>query len=325
MNISKPTKQNKVRKLSDKKIGSRKAHPGVVEFAMRNSRTLGRATTDSFVGPWSRTPAPRPQAAISFEQLVNVLDMQLDLSYRDLEYLIREQELFSMDEEASRATEALLEMDQFRSWLLGQGSYFLLADGDDTDHASDSTSAMTLLCVSIIGSLQARRDPRTILLYFFCGMHADKTEGPLLMMRSLLVQLLLALWAGPSLDLGFLGDERYLTWLLRDDPLRTMFEMFRSLLRQVPWHVTVYCFADGVDWYENEQFNFNGDMMAFVDEMRTLARPREAPNPYLHGGREGYEELGCNFKVLLTSANGTEVIWRHVSKLTEHVIIYTDC
>lgn len=167
----------------------------ITDFLERENKALKREVMRNQSYHRSRTPNPRLRAAISFEQLAIALSIPPDLTQMDLDYLLGEQELLEKDKEATQATFLLLQTRQFKSWFLDEGSYLLLADGNDKAHATKSISVMTLLCVSIIGSLRAkaRRDPRVIVLYFFCSMHAHETEGPRLMVKSIVMQLLLAM------------------------------------------------------------------------------------------------------------------------------------
>lgn len=115
------------------------------------------------------------------------------LAQEDLNSLLGEQELFALDDEASQAVDMLLRQEHFLRWQYYPGPYSLLVNGNDERRATESISAMTLMCVGIIGSLKLRPDPRKVVLYFFCGRHTRQDEGPRLLIKSLIVQLLLVM------------------------------------------------------------------------------------------------------------------------------------
>lgn len=137
----------------------------------------------------SQSPAP----GIPVLNFVASMGIPPTLAQEDLNSLLGEQELFSMDDEATQAVETLMKQDYFIHWQYSPGSSSLLVDGNDEKRATESVSAMTLLSVSIIGSLKLRQYPQTVVLYYFCGKHTGQHEGPWLLMRSLIVQLLLVM------------------------------------------------------------------------------------------------------------------------------------
>lgn len=149
----------------------------------------------------SQSPAP----GVPVLNLVASIGIAPTLAQEDLNSLLGEQELFSMDEEATQAVETLMKQDYFIHWQYSPGSYSLLVDGNDEKRATESVSAMTLLCVSVIGNLKLREDPRTVVLYYFCGKRTGQHEGPWLLIKSLIVQLLLVMVSSPISSIPLLS------------------------------------------------------------------------------------------------------------------------
>ena len=128
----------------------------------------------------------------------------------------------------------------------------LLIDGNIQSAAGHSTSPMSLLCANL-GLTLANLEPSAVFATFFCGLHVDAQRddwyGPAGMIRSLLVQLLLALIDRESLDLEFLDKRSYVRGVESHD-IQTLCDMLHKLIRQFDSETTIYCIIDGVSKYD---------------------------------------------------------------------------
>ncbi|KAI1074234.1 hypothetical protein F5B20DRAFT_564200 [Whalleya microplaca] len=264
--------------------------------------------------PRSRTPGHGPLSLITLEQLILCLGISLEMSNDDLEVVIQERTW--LGEQAYGAAQSLLQTQQFRSWLLDAGSSLLVVNGCNLAHCNKTISAMSVLVVDIISSLlEPSKDLQhpVKVIYFFCGLHGDEQEGPVMMMRSLIMQLLLILRPYPSLNLSFINNEQ---WIhdLQAGHLEALLSTLRHLCQQIPSYLTVYCFVDGVSFYESEYLKFFEPMMAFVDGLHDIMRSSSFSAGGLLFTPEYYPPARpmLNFKVLLTSGNMTESLHKRV-------------
>jgi hypothetical protein len=259
---------------------------------------------------------------ITLDKLLALFGIPIESPNDDLEIVIGQSSWF--DEQAHSAAQALLENPQFRNWLVGEESCLLLADGSDEDHATASVSAMSLLCVSIIGTLTSnQRKNQVVIIHFFAGLHCDMGEGPKFMMRSLIMQVLLSLRSHRCLDLTFINNNGYLRDLMNRDWRSLAYTLCR-LLQQFPSYMTVYCLIDGVSSFESTYLGFVGDMVAFVEEMRTIVWPRQmvgGVHYHVNPQDQRREGVSCNFKLLMTSANGTNVLHERVDQFSQYVAL----
>ncbi|KAK5988008.1 hypothetical protein PT974_12144 [Cladobotryum mycophilum] len=262
----------------------------------------------------SRTPIPKPAPLVSSRVLLDLLRVPISAPNKDLDIVMMEKTWFK--EQTLLVAEELFQTPLFHQWFASEYSSLFLADGYDEEHATATISSMSIVCLSLIGSIISARREREVVAYFFCGLHCDQTDGPKLMMRSLIMQLLLALQARRLLDLSFIDKEVYLQDLQHAKPQALVFTL-QGLVQLFPADMTVYCLVDGVQWFDGGYPGFfKQDMLYFVSKIRELARPQ------LYGhyhGLVGDHSVRCRLKVLLTSANGTDSCWERVIGPAERV------
>lgn len=207
------------------------------------------------------------------------------------------------------AAESLLDYTKFQDWLVGAGSRVLLIDGTDTDHAHDAVSAMSILTVDIMSSLMsASRQGQIAVLHFFCGLRSDVTEGPTLMLRSLVFQIMAILQRYRCLSLEFIDNQALVTDL-QNQNFAALLYTFQQLCRQLPQYLTVYCFIDGISSYEGRSYvvPFYDRMVDFLRGItQTILDSGTAASAFVNS-YQGYGMSGprFNLKVLFTSAAGT--------------------
>ena len=138
-----------------------------------------------------RSHSPVPGIPINALLTVMRTHAPIDLAQGDLNSLVGKRDLFSRDGSTTTAVKLLLGQPSFTHWQFSPGSYAILVDGSDQKRANEAISAMSLLCVGLIANIKLKRDPNITVLYFFCGKHHRQEEGPMLLIKSLIMQLLL--------------------------------------------------------------------------------------------------------------------------------------
>ncbi|KAJ8125353.1 hypothetical protein O1611_g8286 [Lasiodiplodia mahajangana] len=199
-----------------------------------------------------------------------------------------------ISEDRGRAEQAL-SAPQFRSWITNPGSAKLLVHGDfdNTAAASQPVSPFSVLCATMVKALRLRvAEGRSVSLVFFCGCHLayDQHRGGAAMIRSLIVQLLrhfpeTTIQPGPAELLH--GVER--------GDMGQLCGLFLYLIRLLPPHMTVFCFIDGINEYESEEYVHEMDEVVLA----LLGLVNERPSP----GR-------ATFKLLLMSPRPTVEVRR---------------
>lgn len=252
------------------------------------------------------------------DHLLQVLGIPIRLANEDLKTVVTRKSWFSGQDLG--IAQSLLNYSVFRDWFAGAGSRVLLVDGRDHEHASEAICAMSILNADLMGSLHeaaaaGHGRQTTAMLHFFCGLHAEEGEGPTFMIKSLIVQLMSILLNHRCLDLSFIqGCEQVVE--LQNANSACLLHTMQQLCRQLPSYLTVYCFLDGIHFYESQWLRFHDDMVKFL---------RWLTWTILHSGSAGPEfgimpseyrsytsVSNCyNLKVLLTSATGT-IFDRHI-------------
>ena len=160
-----------------------------------------------------------------------------------------------------------------RSTAAGQGARFsdlLLVDGNMDAAATDSSTAMSLLCATLIASIR-RVQPGSVVLHFFCGLHTtsnDPAAGPRVV-RALLTQLATSLRTMYRLDLGFIRTEADIADL-QNRRLDTLCATLNSILMQVPAGTTVFCVIDGISAFEKNYHNFRADLEYVARSLKSM-------------------------------------------------------
>lgn len=271
----------------------------------------GRLMTASPYGsPRSQTPAPRSELLVTLPEFLNILQVPPESPSHDLDVVTMEKSW--LKSENITVAERLAQAPRFRDWFTTRGSGFLLVEGNDEEHAVDAMSCMSFVCLTIIGRLITAHRPRDVVISFFCGLHRDQHEGPNFMIRSLVMQVLLALKLRQCLDLGFVSNE-YFVRGLQDHKPSDLLNVLAALLGQFPANTTIYCVLDGVNHYEGGYPRcFKADMMFFIRELRDLTISHLEMHHYGLMRNRSYSSHRCNLKLLLTSTNTPDLCWNQV-------------
>ncbi|KAK7757039.1 hypothetical protein SLS62_001055 [Diatrype stigma] len=213
--------------------------------------------------------------------LLSVLGVSMDDAWMDLNTALRQSGGF--EAHAQDWARRLIAMPVFRSWLEGDRSSVLLAEGYLDPQR---VSPLSGFCCALISGLIEDRD--AAVAFFFAGLRVveDVVGGgapPAAVMRHLIAQLLLNADL-PEPDLGFMHMQT-LEDCRRGD-FYTLCDVFAAIVRQVPPDMRVFCVVDGIASCEQEpwlaEFRY---MVALLEDLAKSARP----------GREG------GLKVLLTT------------------------
>ncbi|KAM7212461.1 hypothetical protein V8F06_012148 [Rhypophila decipiens] len=168
----------------------------------------------------------------------------------------------SMEDDVLRRGRWLFIMPRFRAWLTDQRSDYLFVDGDCSSVFSPRTSALSVTCASLLGTLNGNNEQQghTIALGFFCGEHfqlngndtdssSPNANGPLGILRSLIAQLL----TYPGTPIWRFEDQ---DWVETDfesnnqQAAKAMVRILRSLIAHLSRHTTVYIIIDNLSEYE---------------------------------------------------------------------------
>ncbi|KAF2200237.1 hypothetical protein GQ43DRAFT_441757 [Delitschia confertaspora ATCC 74209] len=233
----------------------------------------------------SRSQESNSRAFITIELLIKYMAVGRIQPRQDLEYIFRESHDFTAI--SMGQAHSLLSTDQFRQWSLPQRPSILLVNGNLKLAGSERMSAMSFMCASLAAGLgEVQKD--AVIIHFFCGLHTasdDELTGPNGMMRSLIWQMILALDSRKLLSLEFVNTRPFREALEARD-LPHLIYTFQRLVAELLLDTHVYCILDGIDWYE--EYDFEYDLKAVVYGLRDLAL-----NDQLH----------AVFKLLMTSAN----------------------
>ena len=174
-----------------------------------------------------------------YDQISPVLDIERCLELAD-----------ELDPTAIDRASWLMGAQEFQSWLEVKSSRAILINGNSDP--MDNTSPLSLFCAHMTHLFVAAKS--VIVISYFCGLHMDPItddgSNAQSMMISLIGQLLLQ--ARPKhvhFDLSFLVQEKLK--LLAEDDVKTLCEIFRDLVIQLPKHTIIFCVIDGISLYES--------------------------------------------------------------------------
>lgn len=191
-------------------------------------------------------------------------------------------------EENGRA-EQLVGTTQFQTWILDQRMNRLLVHGDFDTNKSESP--FSVLCSKLIQALRSQSG--FISLVFFCGCHRAKYNdypGPLNMIRSLIAQVLEQFTNIPDT----LANDVNLASVDAGE-IQHLCTLFVCLVRQLPATTTIICMIDGIQFYEQDQYE--NDIEVVLGCLLSLA-DNEDPS------------VSVRFKILLTSPRPTTRVRR---------------
>jgi hypothetical protein len=253
-----------------------------------------------------RTPGSEYAQAVSLPAFISVLGVPLSLANNDLRTVLGRDQEFK--DRVQRQAQSLLQTKEFGRWLGGRFSDLLLVDGNMDAAATDSLSAMSLLCATLIASIR-RVQPGSVVLHFFCGLHTtsnDPAAGPGGMVRALLTQLATSLRTMYRLDLGFIRTGADIDDL-QNRRLDTLCATLNSILMQVPAGTTVFCVIDGVSAFEKNYHNFRADLEYVARSLKSMVANKR---------------VAALFKVLLTSCSrSTDIARRNIVEKWQHVTL----
>lgn len=142
---------------------------------------------------------------------------------------------------------------EFQIWLgESRKSRSILINGNSDP--LENTSPLSLFCAHLTHLFVAAKP--VIVVSYFCGLHMDlitdyraNAQG---MMISLIGQLLLqAKQKNMHFDLSFLAQKKLR--LLALDDLKTLCNIFRNLVIQLPKSIIIFCVIDGISLYESTE------------------------------------------------------------------------
>ncbi|KAI0520974.1 hypothetical protein F5B22DRAFT_634829 [Xylaria bambusicola] len=179
----------------------------------------------------------------------------------DMQRTTEKQERLPLGERA--ATEGLLNSPRFREWVVSPISRELLVQGNLT--GDRQISALSVFCSTFTTAIRSR--PKYISLIHFCGLHADlgsdADAGAPGMIMSFIAQLL---WQW-DFDIALLQQYVDLSWVeYGEDPSwDDLYNLLKSLIRQLPPTQTVFFIIDGAYHYEKSS---HAD--AFIESMAAI-------------------------------------------------------
>ncbi len=178
---------------------------------------------------------------------------------------------------------------QFRDWAVAPTSRELLVHGEQQRRldGKNGASALSIFCATLMRAL--RRRVRYVAVVFFCGRHAEEDDafaGGAALVRSLTAQLLRYHYFDTALLHREVDLER-----VRAGDAAQLCALFAWLVRRLPQDVTLICLLDGIENYENDEYE--ADMLAALRCVLALVRD---------------ERLAPAVKILVTSSSGTEKV-----------------
>ncbi|KAK7911951.1 hypothetical protein PG985_014432 [Apiospora marii] len=237
----------------------------------------------------ARAPSPASQytleTRICLGDIQTLLKMPDCIEDRDMSQIIKKKELVP-NKDRARA-ELVLQMAQFREWVVSTSSCELLIHGDF--QGTHYTSGLSVFCCYFLQALEG--SSQWAKLAFFCGSHLgdDAYAGGCSLIRSFISQLLRQ---EQQFDTSQLSVHVDLDLVERGD-VRELCELFRWLLCNMRGDSVMVLFAiiDGLKYYERDEYI--GDMEVVLRYLLDLAQDPSLP---------------CVFKLLLTSPSPTTVI-----------------
>jgi len=196
---------------------------------------------------------------------------------------MRTRELLPTDDR--ERVEPLVRSRKFQDWVVAPASRELLVHGDLK--GTQYVSALSFFCSTLIQSLKEMN--RFLPVIFFCGRHIDDNDvhaGARGMIKSLIAQLL----RQRSFDTSLLDREVNIS-LVKEGDIKQLSALFGWLARQLAEDVTLFCFIDGIKYYERDQYS--DDMGEVLRSLLDLTEDRNMHN---------------TFKILVTSPSETKIV-----------------
>ncbi|KAH8884333.1 hypothetical protein GQ53DRAFT_399321 [Thozetella sp. PMI_491] len=230
---------------------------GLLDFLMEYLKPQQAVPETSPTEPSAAQDGVTP---VTPSQLLSLMNVHHLLAVDDESHVIRRSNSFDKVAKGHAAT--IFQTPQIQQLLHAPESYVVLVDGHLDRAQISRISSLSYVCATLIHALRSRDNGLT--LSFFCGQHVgsnDDLQGPPGLMRSLVSSLILSL-----VQKGFITD---LAPLRFSNPppdfqhlsLSDVCRLFHCLLRLVPPDMPVYCFVDGVSYYEREIWRDEYDLM----------------------------------------------------------------
>lgn len=177
--------------------------------------------------------------------------------------------------------QSLLTTRQFTRWLNSDSHALLYVDAA-LQAADKPLSAASLFSAKLIAGTAAVFERTAIVLHFFCGLHCrprDAWHGPVGMVRSLILQLLMRLVdMDPGRErwgLEFVWSEQ-IVQNLEEWYLPELCSAFHALLREVPEGMTVFVVLDSVLYLDRREMQRDWEFV-LDGFLRSLVGDRELP------------------------------------------------
>lgn len=175
---------------------------------------------------------------------------------------------------------SILNEDRFFEWLRQSHPDMLVVDGNIEESAGDAISPMSLFCANF-GLAMAKREPQSVFAHFYCGLNTDLLSGnwygPVGMLRSLAVQLMVSLNQRDRLSLDFLDDRDDVRKLEKHDP-EALCQLLHNLLQEFDVDTTVYVMIDGMTQYDSGLGDVTDSTTAIQNLQETVRDTRLRPS-----------------------------------------------
>ncbi|CAK7232192.1 hypothetical protein SEUCBS140593_008179 [Sporothrix eucalyptigena] len=227
----------------------------------------------------SLTPVPQSvyELVMEPEDLLDILMVPLSLANADMMTCARHKTGFS--DQVLQQAQSLVSTEKFNYWLQSERSETLLVDGNDEQNMRGMITPMSVLTATLSSALEGAYGKEGFIpLQFWCSMHTrrrDDVQGPLGMMRALLVQLVAALLnrnINQKFNFGDVNEKEFLGDL-EEGCFRALKQTLKMLLELVPCELPVFFFIDDVSSFEDQRFcedlhDVVGMLDCFVEENR---------------------------------------------------------
>ncbi|KAK8034170.1 hypothetical protein PG993_009165 [Apiospora rasikravindrae] len=215
---------------------------------------------------------------ITYDDILQMIDFE-DPTFlvNDLEEVLRKGRMMSPSA-ISRAA-WVLTTERFAEWTNIQHHNALLIDGYMAEIAISKVSPLSCLVSTLVSV--ARMQPRSMVLYHFCGLHShlsDKPSGPKGLLLSFIAQL--------AVGFGHMGDTDRVhptigVDLLTDIPhqdVTQLWRLFMELLSQAPSGFVVYVVVDDATEFETSLHGWGGEMETVINALLILSSEGAVPS-----------------------------------------------
>jgi hypothetical protein len=202
--------------------------------------------------------------------------------------LLRVKELDNtLTQSDKKKADRVVQTGLFEQWMRSLKPAKLLIHGDF--RASRTISPLSSLTATLTEA--ARADPmRFVTLVFFCSCHLDPEEdtftGGTALIKALNLQLLMQ---QPHMAISTLPGELIPDRVNQGD-LQQLCQLFSLLVRRLPSETTLFCFIDGMVFYERDELIAEGQLV-LAEIVRLVGDPT----------------IKANVKLLITSPWRTEM------------------